>query len=142
MIQLHIGLITIGQTQFTNWMTRFARQIHTFKASSHCWSCRRDRREISCCIINFHGAAKICPTKRTNCSVQFILQKRQQNPLIHLAQKKEKSLRFNWLLNILWESGRKRQKDSIFPKALSGKIFLPFYKIEWQMWKNKKQNQN
>ena len=29
---------------------------------------RRDRRGISCWIINFHGAAKICPTKRTNCT--------------------------------------------------------------------------
>ena len=36
---------------------------------------RRDRREISCCIINFHGAAKICPTKRTNCSCNLFRRK-------------------------------------------------------------------
>ena len=34
----------------------------------HVFTRRRDRRGISCRIINFHGAAKICPTKRTNCT--------------------------------------------------------------------------
>ena len=38
---------------------------------------RAERREISCCIINFNEAAKICPTKRTNWAMQLILKKIQ-----------------------------------------------------------------
>ena len=92
----------------------------------HVFTRRRDRRGISCRIINFHGAAKICPTKRTNCTKPCNLFCGKSTALNGTAKK----CRFNQFLSnvcTLHSQSCEVEKKHTFTEVLTDKVFVRQY---------------